>query len=466
MSDNVFQLIKAHQIEFVNLIFTDLVGSDLNMTLSVQQVTEDLFKHGQSFDGSSIRGWQKIHASDMILMPEASTATVNPFCQHPTLDIICHVLDPRTLLPYNKDPRGVARRAEEAWKPYADELFFGPEPEFTVFDGIRFQVSPESVAYHIEAKQGAWNSSTIYTGGNKGHRPHTKGGYLARSPMDTCHDLRSTIAKTLQDLGQVVEVHHHEVAGPGQHEVATRFNTLTRKADEMKALKYVVRNVGAAFGKSITFMPKPILGDNGNGCHVHISAFKEGNNLFFGDHYGNLSQLGIYFMGGILSKIKVLNAFVNPTTNSYRRLVPHCEAPIYASYSALNRSALIRIPHVEHPKAKRIEIRVGDPCMNPYLGFAAYAMAGLWGVVNKIEPGDPLDKDLYDLPPEIQKTLPSVAHGLDEALHALDQDRAFLLESDVFSDDIIDAYIDLKREQMERVNTIPHPAEFEEYYSD
>lgn len=464
---HVLSLIEEHNVRFIDLRFTDTKGKEQHVTIPAHQVDEDFFEEGQMFDGSSIGGWKGINESDMVLMPDASTAVLDPFYADNTLIIRCDILEPGTMQGYDRDPRSISKRAEDFLRSsgIADVVLFGPEPEFFVFDDIRFGNSMHSSYYHIDDIEAAWNTGTKYEGGNKGHRPGVKGGYFPVPPVDSSQDLRSAMCTTMEDMGLVVEAHHHEVATAGQNEVATRFNTMTKKADETQIYKYVVHNVAHAYGKTATFMPKPLVGDNGSGMHCHMSLSKDGVNLFAGDKYGGLSEMALYYIGGIIKHARALNAFTNPTTNSYKRLVPGFEAPVMLAYSARNRSASIRIPVVASTKARRIEVRFPDPAANPYLAFAAQLMAGLDGIINKIHPGDAMDKNLYDLPPEEAKEIPTVAGSLEEALAELDKNREFLTRGGVFTDDAIDAYIELLRADIQRVRLAPHPLEFEMYYS-
>ncbi|MBI0038339.1 glutamate--ammonia ligase [Gilliamella sp. B14384H2] len=466
-TQKVLTLIKENDVKFVDLRFTDTKGKEQHVTIPVSQIDADFFEDGKMFDGSSIAGWKGINESDMVLMPDASSAVIDPFFEDVTLNIRCDVLEPATLQGYDRDPRSIAKRAEEFLKSsgIADTVIFGPEPEFFLFDDVRFG-SPMSGSFvHIDDIEAAWNSGTKYEEGNKGHRPGVKGGYFPLPPVDSSQDIRSEMCLIMEQLGLVVEAHHHEVATAGQNEIACRFNTLTKKADEVQIYKYVVQNVAHAYGKTATFMPKPMFGDNGSGMHCHQSLAKDGVNLFAGDKYAGLSEMALFYIGGIIKHAKAINAFANPATNSYKRLVPGYEAPVMLAYSARNRSASIRIPVVTSPKARRIEVRFPDPAGNPYLSFAAQLMAGLDGIINKIHPGDAMDKNLYDLPTEESKLIPQVAGSLEEALDALDADREFLTRGNVFTNDTIDAYIDLKRQDVDRVRMTPHPVEFELYYS-
>ncbi|MCF1427908.1 MAG: glutamate--ammonia ligase [Shewanella sp.] len=463
----VLQQLSENEVKFVDLRFTDTKGKEQHVSIPAHQVDADFFEDGKMFDGSSIQGWKGINESDMVLMPDPDTFVLDPFTEETTALIRCDILEPGTMQGYNRDPRSIAKAAEEYMlgTGIADTVLFGPEPEFFLFDDVRFGTDMSGTFVKIDAKEAAWNSGTSYEDGNTGHRPMVKGGYFPVAPVDSSQDLRSAICLVLEEMGQVVEAHHHEVATAGQNEIATRFNSLTKKADEIQILKYVVHNMAHAYGKTATFMPKPIVGDNGSGMHVHQSLSKDGVNLFAGDKYGGLSETALYYIGGIIKHARALNAFTNPSTNSYKRLVPHFEAPVMLAYSARNRSASIRIPVVPSAKARRIETRFPDPTANPYLGFAALLMAGLDGIQNKIHPGEAMDKDLYDLPAEEAAEIPTVAESLEVALAALDSDREFLTKGGVFSNDFIDSYIALKTAEAERVSRTTHPLEFEMYYS-
>ena len=465
--EHVLSMIEEHNVRYIDLRFTDTRGKEQHITIPAHQVNDDFFEEGKMFDGSSIGGWKGINESDMVLMPDATTAMLDPFFQDPTLIIRCDVLEPGTMQGYDRDPRSISKRAEDYLKSsgIADTVLFGPEPEFFLFDDIRFKNDISGASYAINDIEAAWNTNTKYEDGNKGHRPMVKGGYFPLPPVDSSQDIRSTMCNIMEEMGLVVEAHHHEVATAGQNEVATRFNTMTKKADETQIYKYVVQNVAHVFGKTATFMPKPLVGDNGSGMHCHMSLSKNGVNLFAGDKYGGLSEMALYYIGGIIKHARALNAFTNPTTNSYKRLVPGFEAPVMLAYSARNRSASIRIPVVASMKARRIEVRFPDPLANPYLAFAAQLMAGLDGIINKIHPGDAMDKNLYDLPPEEAKEIPTVAGSLEEALNTLNADREFLTRGGVFTDDAIDAYLELLRADVQRVRMAPHPLEFEMYYS-
>lgn len=465
--ENVLSLIQENEVKFVDLRFTDTKGKEQHISIPAHQIDADFFEEGKMFDGSSVAGWKGINESDMVMMPDASSAVLDPFTEDATLNIRCDILEPATMQGYDRDPRSIAKRAEEYMRStgIADTVLVGPEPEFFLFDDVKFSTDMSGSFFKIDDVEAAWNTGTEYENGNKGHRPGVKGGYFPVAPVDSSQDIRSAMCLIMEEMGLVVEAHHHEVATAGQNEIATRFNTLTAKADEIQIYKYVVHNVAHAFGKTATFMPKPLVGDNGSGMHVHQSLAKDGVNLFAGDKYGGLSEMAIYYIGGIIKHARAINAFANPATNSYKRLVPHFEAPVMLAYSARNRSASIRIPVVPSPKARRIEIRFGDPAANPYLAFAAMLMAGLDGIKNKIHPGEAMDKDLYDLPAEEAAEIPKVAESLQQALQCLSEDREFLTAGGVFSDDFINSYIDLKSKDVERVNVAVHPLEFELYYS-
>ncbi|MCR9984421.1 glutamate--ammonia ligase [Vibrio diabolicus] len=465
--ENVLSLIQENEVKFVDLRFTDTKGKEQHISIPAHQIDADFFEEGKMFDGSSVAGWKGINESDMVMMPDASSAVLDPFTEDATLNIRCDILEPATMQGYDRDPRSIAKRAEDFMRStgVADTVLIGPEPEFFLFDDVKFATDMSGSFFKIDDVEAAWNTGSDYEEGNKGHRPGVKGGYFPVAPVDSSQDIRSAMCLVMEEMGLVVEAHHHEVATAGQNEIATRFNTLTTKADEIQIYKYVVHNVAHAFGKTATFMPKPLVGDNGSGMHVHQSLAKDGVNLFAGDKYGGLSEMALYYIGGIIKHARAINAFANPSTNSYKRLVPGFEAPVMLAYSARNRSASIRIPVVPSPKARRIEVRFGDPAANPYLCFAAMLMAGLDGIKNKIHPGEAMDKDLYDLPAEEAAEIPTVAYSLKDALAELDADREFLTAGGVFSDDFIDSYIELKSQDVERVNMTTHPVEFELYYS-
>jgi glutamine synthetase len=463
----VLKLIQEKGVKFVDLRLTDTRGKEQHVTVPASTVDDGFFEDGKMFDGSSIAGWKGINESDMILMPDSTTAVIDVFSEEPTLNIHCDVIEPSTMQGYARDPRSAARRAEAYLRStgIADTAYFGPENEFFIFDDVRWSTAMQGAFYAIESVEAAWQSGKQITEGNVGHRPGIKGGYFPVPPVDSLHDMRSAMCLALEEMGLQPEVHHHEVATAGQGEIGVKFDTLVRKADQVQILKYVVLNVAHSYGKTATFMPKPLVGDNGNGMHVHQSLAKDGKNLFTGDGYGGLSELALYYIGGIIKHAHALNAFTNASTNSYKRLVKHFEAPTLIAYSARNRSASIRIPYVPNPKARRIEVRFPDSTANPYLAFTAMMMAGLDGIQNKIHPGDAMDKDLYDLPPEEEKKIKTVCFSLQQALDSLDQDRAFLKKGDVFSDELIDGYIELKTQEIQRAAIQVHPIEFEMYYS-
>ncbi len=463
----ISKMIKDNGVSFVDLRFTDTRGKEQHVTVPSRDVDSGFFKNGKMFDGSSIAGWKGINESDMILMPDPSTYVMDPFMDEPTLNLRCDILEPTTMKGYERDPRSIAKRAEAYLKStkIADTAYFGPEPEFFVFDDVRWGADMSGSFVKVDSDEAAWNSEKVYEDGNIGHRPSVKGGYFPVPPVDSQHDLRSAMALAMEEMGLVTEAHHHEVATAGQNEIGTRFNTLVRKADELQILKYVVLNVAHAYGKTATFMPKPLVGDNGSGMHVHQSLAKNGKNLFTGNRYGGLSDTALHYIGGIFKHARALNAFTNASTNSYKRLVPGFEAPVLLAYSARNRSASCRIPYDSNPQARRIEVRFPDSCGNPYFIFAALMMAGLDGIKNKLNPGDAMDKDLYDLPPEEEKKIATVCSSLDQALDCLDSDRKFLTAGGVFTDDMIDGYIDLKMEEVTTLRMTTHPVEFDLYYS-
>jgi glutamine synthetase len=467
MSSNTIELIKEHNAKWVDLRFTDTRGKEQHVTIPATEVDEEFFENGQMFDGSSISGWKGINESDMILMPDDETPVLDPFTEEVTVNLRCDIIEPATMQGYERDPRSVAKRAEAylASTGLGDTAFFGPEPEFFIFDSVKWKADIAGASYSIESEEADWSTHADFEGGNTGHRPRVKGGYFPVPPIDSCYEIRTAMCGALEAMGQEVEVHHHEVATAGQNEIGVKFNTLVKKADEVQILKYCVHNVAHMYGKTATFMPKPLVGDNGSGMHVHQSFWKDGENMFAGDSYAGLSETALYYIGGIIKHARAINAFANASTNSYKRLVPGFEAPVMLAYSARNRSASIRIPYVASPKGKRIEARFADPTANPYLAFSAMLMAGIDGVKNKIHPGDPADKDLYDLPAEEAAAIPTVAETFEQALAALDADRDFLKEGGVFTDDMIDAYIELKSEEVERLNMTTHPVEFDMYYS-
>jgi glutamine synthetase type I len=461
------KMIKDKEVKFVDLRFTDTRGKEQHVSVPSKMFNQDKFDSGHAFDGSSIAGWKGIEASDMLLMPDPDSVRLDPFLDETTLLITCDVLEPSDMKGYDRDPRSLAKRAEAYLKStgLGDTAYFGPEPEFFVFDSVTWNVDMSGSFVKIKSEEAPWSSGEEFEGGNIGHRPPVKGGYFPVPPVDSLQDIRSAMCLALEEMGVEVEVHHHEVAAPGQCEIGTLFNTLVKRADWIQILKYAVHNVAHSYGKTATFMPKPVVGDNGSGMHVHQSVWKGGVNQFAGNGYAGLSEFALYYVGGIIKHAKALNAITNPGTNSYKRLVPGFEAPINLAYSARNRSAAIRVPYVNNPKGRRIEVRFPDPTANPYLAFAAMLMAGLDGVQNKIHPGDPIDKNLYDLPPEEASKVPHPCASLDEALDHLDKDHDFLTRGGVFSNDMIAAYIALKMEEVTRFRMTTHPVEFDMYYS-
>ena len=465
--EKALDLIQESEAKFVDLRFTDTKGKEQHVSIPAHAVDEDFFEEGKMFDGSSIAGWKGINESDMILMPDPTSVVLDPFAEETQVNVRCDILEPTTMQGYERDPRSVARRAEEYLRStgIGDEAYFGPEPEFFMFDDVRFHTDMAGSFYAINSTEAKWNSGTEYEEGNMGHRPGVKGGYFPVPPVDSSHDIRAAMCMVMEEMGLTIEAHHHEVATAGQNEIATEFNSMVTKADEIQVYKYVVHNVAHAYGMSATFMPKPLVGDNGSGMHCHQSISKGGVNIFAGDKYAGLSDEALYYIGGIIKHARAINAFANASTNSYKRLVPGFEAPVMLAYSARNRSASIRIPFVNSEKARRIEVRFPDPTANPYLAFSAMLMAGLDGIQNKIHPGDSMDKDLYDLPPEEAAEIPTVASSFEQALDALDDDRDFLKAGGVMTDDMIDAYLELKREEVQHLNMTTHPVEFDMYYS-
>ena len=467
MAEHTLSLINNNDVRWVDLRFTDTKGKEQHVSIPASVVNEDFFEAGKMFDGSSIAGWKGINESDMILMPDDSTAILDPFTDDPTVILRCDIVEPATMQGYDRDPRSIAKKAEAYLTStgLGDTAFFGPEPEFFVFEDVKWHADMSGASYEINAEEAAWSSNLDFDDGNTGHRPRVKGGYFPVPPVDSLHDVRAAMCSAMEQMGLDVEVHHHEVGTAGQCEIGVRFNTLVSKADEVQILKYCVLNVAHAYGKTATFMPKPLVGDNGSGMHVHQSIAKGGENTFAGEGYAGLSDAALYYVGGIIKHARALNAFTNASTNSYKRLVPGFEAPVMLAYSARNRSASIRIPYEPSAKGKRIEVRFPDPTANPYLAFAAMLMAGIDGIQNKIHPGDAADKDLYDLPPEEAADIPTVASSLEMALDALEGDKGFLTVGGVFTEDMIDAYIELKREEVEHLNMTTHPVEFDMYYS-
>ncbi|WP_158802307.1 MULTISPECIES: type I glutamate--ammonia ligase [unclassified Acidisoma] len=462
----VMDMINEHSVEYVDLRFTDMRGKWQHTAQHVSTIDEDAFADGLMFDGSSIAGWKAINESDMILMPDPETAVMDPFTAKPQLILFCDIIEPSTGQGYSRDPRSTAKKVEAYVKAQGigDTIVVGAEAEFFIFDSVKFGTGGNFGTYQVESIEGPGSSMKDYPEGNMGHRPAVKGGYFPVAPVDGDVDLRAEMLSTMGEMGLIIEKHHHEVA-QSQHELGTRFTTLTAMADQMQIYKYCVHNVAHSYGKTATFMPKPIYGDNGSGMHTHQSIWKDGKPLFAGNGYADLSEMCLYFIGGIIKHAKAVNAFTNPSTNSYKRLIPGFEAPVLLAYSARNRSASCRIPYTTSPKAKRVEVRFPDPTANPYLAFSAIAMAGLDGIKNKIHPGDAMDKDLYDLPPEELKDIPTVCGSLREALQSLAADHEFLLQGDVFGKDMIESYIELKWKEVYRFEHTPHPVEFEMYYS-
>ena len=467
MAEHTLSLINNNDVRWVDLRFTDTKGKEQHVSIPASVVNEDFFEAGKMFDGSSIAGWKGINESDMILMPDDSTAILDPFTDDPTVILRCDIVEPATMQGYDRDPRSIAKKAEAYLTStgFGDAAFFGPEPEFFVFEDVKWHADMSGASYEINAEEAAWSSNLDFDDGNTGHRPRVKGGYFPVPPVDSLHDVRAAMCSAMEQMGLDVEVHHHEVGTAGQCEIGVKFNTLVSKADEVQILKYCVLNVAHAYGKTATFMPKPLVGDNGSGMHVHQSIAKGGENTFAGEGYAGLSDAALYYVGGIIKHARALNAFTYASTNSYKRLVPGFEAPVMLAYSARNRSASIRIPYEPSEKGKRIEVRFPDPTANPYLAFAAMLMAGIDGIQNKIHPGDAADKDLYDLPPEEAADIPTVASSLEMALDALEGDKGFLTVGGVFTEDMIDAYIELKRGEVEHLNMTTHPVEFDMYYS-
>jgi len=462
----VIEFSKKNEARLVDLRFTDLPGISHHVSYPIGELDESSFEEGFGFDGSSIRGWAVINESDMLLVPDPATAFMDPFTETPTLVMSCDVVDPITRQHYERDPRWIARKAELYLNNsgVADTAYFGAEAEFFIFDNIRFDQNEHCGFYYIDAEEGRWNSGREQN--NLGYRPRYKEGYFPVPPTDHYQDLRSEMVEVMLKCGLNIECHHHEVATGGQAEIDQRFDTLVKSADNMMLYKYVVRNVAHQYGKTVTFMPKPLFGDNGSGMHTHQSLWKGGKPLFAGDGYAGLSQLALWYTGGLLKHAKALSAIIAPTTNSYKRLVPGYEAPVNLAYSRRNRSAACRIPmYSASPKAKRVEFRPPDPSCNPYLAFASMVMAGLDGVLNKIDPGEPLDKDIYDLSPEEMKNVPSMPGSLEEALACLEEDHAFLLKGDVFTEELLETYVSYKRKsEADAVRLRPHPYEFALYY--
>ncbi len=465
-ADELIAAMKEHDVRHVDFRFTDPKGKGHHITQYHTTVDDDLLTDGVMFDGSSIEGWKDISQSDMIMAPDVTTAVLDPFAAEPTMIVVCDILEPSTGQSYDRDPRGIARKAMAYVETsgVGDTVFMGPEAEFFMFDDVRFEVQGHTSSYKLDSAEGPYNSNREYEDGNPGHRPGPKGGYVPVQPVDSASDIRAEMVTIMAQMGINVEKHHHEVA-PSQHELGVKFNTLLRAADDLQTYKYVVQQVAHSYGKSATFMPKPIAGDNGSGMHVHQSIWKDGKPTFAGNGYADLSENCLFYIGGIIKHAKALNAFTNPSTNSYKRLVPGFEAPVLLAYSSRNRSASCRIPYVMNPKGKRVEVRFPDPSANPYLAFSAMLMAGLDGIRNKIHPGDPMDKNLYDLPPEELQGVPTVCGSLREALESLDADMDFLMQGDVFTKDMIEGYMELKWRDVHAFEQAPHPIEFQMYYS-
>ena len=462
---SILDLIAENGILFIDLRLTDMIGQEHHFTIPARQANEELFTQGKFFDGSSFKGWKQTECSDMVLLPKADSAFIDPIAKHPTLVLICDIIEPDTMDFYIRDPRALAKRAENYLieSKIADTAFFGPENEFFIFDNVRYNNSPYHMSYELNSTTSYWDSQKSEQA--SGHFAEKQEGYSPLYPIDKLHDLRNEICLNIEKTGLEVEIHHREVASAGQSEIGVKFNTLLEKADEVQRLKYIVKGTVDQCGKSATFLPKPYAGESGSGMHVHISLFKDGDNIFTGNEYSNLSETALYFIGGIIQHARALNAFTNASTNSYKRLVPHFEAPVLLAYSAKNRTASIRIPYIANEKARRIEVRFPDATANPYFAFSALLMAGLDGIENKIHPGKAFDENLYDLSSEAFHKIPKVSKSLDEALEALDQDREFLLKGNVFSNCLIDAYIQLKQSEINQVAETPHPMEYKLYYS-
>jgi len=465
-SKDVLKFIKDNDIKYVDFRFTDPRGLWHHLTYDIAAVDEDLLDEGVMFDGSSIAGWKAINESDMLLKPDLTSTVMDPFFAAPTIIINCEILEPTTEQPYPRDPRGIAHRCEDFVKStgVGDTIYVGPEAEFFIFDDVKFAADTYNVGFSVDHSELPINGMTDYEGGNQGHRIQLKAGYFPVPPVDSAQDMRGEMLAAMASMGLTVEKHHHEVAS-AQHELGSKFNTLKVTADQMQIYKYCIRNVAQSYGKTATFMPKPVYGDNGSGMHCHFSIWKGGKPVFAGDKYAGLSETCLYFIGGVIKHAKAVNAFTNPSTNSYKRLVPGFEAPVLLAYSARNRSASCRIPWTNSPKAKRVEVRFPDPMANPYLAFSALVMAGMDGILNKIHPGEAMDKDLYDLPPRELKKIPTVCGSLREALQSLDKDRAFLKAGGVFTDDFIDSFIELKMNEVIKFEHTPHPVEYVMYYS-
>lgn len=467
MQKRTLTLIKEHDIKWISLRFTNTRGQEQHILIPASRVDKNLFDSGIAFDGSSIDGWKDIKDSDMILIPDDETAVVDPLAHEPSILLFCNVTDPETMERYALDPRNIAQKAEKYLisTNIADTAFFGPEPEFFILDSVQWKVDSSGAFYKLSSEEAAWTASEKLDDENLGHRPKLKGGYFAVPPIDRFHDIRTSMCSIMEKMNLIIEAHHHEVGTAGQCEIGVRFNSLTKKADEVQIFKYCVRNIAHKYGKTATFMPKPIVGDNGSGMHCHQSLFLNGNNLFSGGEYAGLSEMALHYIGGIIHHAKAINAFTNGTINSHKRLVPNFEAPIMLGYSKNNRSAAIRIPHTEEHQARRIEVRFPDASCNPYLSFAAMLMAGIDGIQNKIHPGNHLDKNFYQLSTTEQNGIPKIASSLQQSLDALDTDRKFLLAGGVFSNEAIDSYINLKTKESQYIQSMIHPVEFDLYYS-
>lgn len=462
---SILNLIEENGILFIDLRLTDMIGQEHHFTIPARQANEQLFTQGKFFDGSSFKGWKQTESSDMVLIPNPESAFIDPLAKYPTLVLVCDVVEPDTMDYYIRDPRALAKRAEEYLKQtdIADTAYFGPENEFFIFDSVRYSNDPNHMSYELNSSTSYWDSKNPES--FSGHFAEKQGGYSPLQPVDKLHDIRNEIVLNVEKTGLDVEIHHREVASAGQCEIGVKFNTLLVKSDEVQRLKYIIKNTVDQLGKSATFLPKPYFGESGSGMHVHISLFKDQKNIFCGEEYSNLSETALYFIGGIIKHARALNAFTNASTNSYKRLIPHYEAPVLLAYSAKNRTASIRIPYIANENARRIEIRFPDATANPYFAFSALLMAGLDGIENKIHPGPAFDENLYELSSESLKSIPKVCRTLSEALDALDKDREFLLKGDVFNHSVIDAYIKLKQQEINQVTEVPHPMEYKLYYS-
>ncbi len=463
---SVLKQIADNEIKFIDFRFTDTIGQEYHTTLPANTLNEEKLKNGYAFDGSSVPGWKNVEKSDMLLIPDINTAVIDPFYKESTLIMLCNIFDPFKLKDYHRDPRSIARRAESYLRSsgLGDAAYFGPEPEFFVFDSVTWNIDMSNTFFKIKSEEAPWSTAIKMKNGNTGHRPSIGGGYFRVPPTDSFQDMRSEMCLLMEKVGIPVELHHHEVAAPGQLEIGTKFSTLVQRADWTQLMKYIIRNVAHSYGKTATFMPKPIINDNGSGMHVHQSIWKDNRNLFAGNGYAGLSEFALYYIGGIIKHGRALNAITNPCTNSYKRLVPHYEAPVKLSYAACNRSTSVRIPYENNPNSQRIETRFPDSLANPYLAFSALMMAGLDGVQNKIHPGNPTDANLYNLSLEDDSKIPTVCASLEEALTALERDNEFLTRGDVFSHDMLNAFIELKMKDVNNLRMTTHPIEFDMYY--